>query len=558
MSALLAAERPIGRIMGEPGAMGHQDSRGEATGARLVCAHFSDLHYSAERLEEADRCFGYAIDHAIAAGVDVAVISGDATHHALESHSPALLALAKRLRKLLDHCPVLMLQGTFSHEPPGAVKLFQLLGGRFPLQVADRLQQTALLEDRSWSASRGWRFERPPSGTRALFSCVPTLNRAALVAQFPDQPDVLPAPHIASLLAGYAPGHDAARSAGVPTLLVSHGTVNGATNEHGILMADTDHEFSTSALFSANADACLLGHIHMHQSWERNGRTIAYPGSIGRFHFGELGEKGYLLWNIAPGVATATLQPTPARRTVDLLFDGAPSVTAIREAAAGGALQGAHVRVRWEIGEQENASIDRNALAAALAGAASIKFEGRVIPVLQARAPGISRLRELSAQVAAWAEAAGTEPAGLLECLNALQAESAQDIALRILAPPADHGMAQTDTGTGATSGKSGRIGAHERPQTHPGNVPDANLICKPATRCATVATISATEAPAPRTARPPAATADTPAEAQHVSTRRNGIRGVGRDSAHEPGAASGRSASGLDNQPKELQGATS
>ncbi len=33
----------------------------------LLLAHFSDLHYSTGHLAEADRCFGFAVKHAIAA-----------------------------------------------------------------------------------------------------------------------------------------------------------------------------------------------------------------------------------------------------------------------------------------------------------------------------------------------------------------------------------------------------------------------------------------------------------------------------------------------------------
>ena len=93
-------------------------------------AHFSDLHYAGATLTEVDRCFSFAVDAAIARGADCAVISGDSTDHALEVHAPAVEALARNIRRLADHCPVLMLHGTFSHEPPGALNVFRLLGGR--------------------------------------------------------------------------------------------------------------------------------------------------------------------------------------------------------------------------------------------------------------------------------------------------------------------------------------------------------------------------------------------------------------------------------------------
>jgi DNA repair protein SbcD/Mre11 len=43
------------------------------------------------------------------------VISGDSTDHELDLHCPAVEALAKRIKQLADHCPVFMLQGTYSH-----------------------------------------------------------------------------------------------------------------------------------------------------------------------------------------------------------------------------------------------------------------------------------------------------------------------------------------------------------------------------------------------------------------------------------------------------------
>src|ERR1700737_3716831 len=94
-------------------------------------AHFSDLPYAGATLAGGDRCSSFAIDAAIARGVDCAVISGDSTDHALEVHAPAVEALARNIRRLADQCPVLMLHGTFTHEPPGALTYFRRLGGGF-------------------------------------------------------------------------------------------------------------------------------------------------------------------------------------------------------------------------------------------------------------------------------------------------------------------------------------------------------------------------------------------------------------------------------------------
>ena len=103
----------------------------------MLIAQFSDLHYATNTLPEVDRCFGYAIDRAIEADVDAAVISGDATDHALELHAPAVEALARRVQQLAEHCPVLLLQGTYSHEPPGTLNVFCRLAAKHPIFVAD-------------------------------------------------------------------------------------------------------------------------------------------------------------------------------------------------------------------------------------------------------------------------------------------------------------------------------------------------------------------------------------------------------------------------------------
>ena len=95
---------------------------------RISIAQMSDLHYSAGNLAESDRCFSAAVSQAIAARVDCAIITGDSTDHAMDAHSPAIEALAKQLQRLADHCPVLMLQGTFSHEPPGLLKMLAMVG----------------------------------------------------------------------------------------------------------------------------------------------------------------------------------------------------------------------------------------------------------------------------------------------------------------------------------------------------------------------------------------------------------------------------------------------
>ncbi len=397
-------------------------------------AQFSDLHYSDKHLAEADRCFTYAVDRAIAMKVDAAVISGDATDHALDVHSPAVERLASNVRRLADHCPILMLQGTYSHEPPGTLAIFRLLGGRYPVHVADRIGQVALTPDGRWIASEGWRFAQVPDAMHALFSCVPTVNKATVAATVgAGAAAEAVGEQLGMLLRGFAQTNQAAREMDVPTIGVSHGTVYGCLTEHGVPMAGFDHEFTTGTLFSAQAQAFMLGHIHRHQGWEANGQRIAYAGSIGRFHYGEEGDKGFLAWEIGAATARLALEPTPARRTIDLCFAGKPDLEAIRVATQTQDIAGAFVRVRWSIPDEDRHEVDRSAIQRMLHAAAEVKLEGRVVPVVRTRAAGISQAATIADKVQAWAKATEAKAGPLLACLEALQVRTPESIAAEIL-----------------------------------------------------------------------------------------------------------------------------
>lgn len=402
-------------------------------------AHFSDLHYGAATLEEADRCFGAAIDRAIAEGVEAAVLSGDATDHGLDLHEPATRRLCAQVRRLADHCPVLMLQGTFSHEPPGTLAVFGLLGARHPVHIAERIGQVALLAEGGWLASQDWRFDAVPTSARALFTCVPTINKAVVAATVgaADAPQAV-GEHLAMLLLGFAPTNRQATVRGVPTIAVSHGTVFGSVSEHGVPMAGFDHEFSTGVLFGAETQAVMLGHIHRHQRWEQDGpagrQCIAYAGSIGRYHYGEQGDKGFLLWEVTSDGAACDLIPTPARRTMDIVFEGRPDLDALREAIDRHGINGSHVRVRWTVADEDRHAVDRASIARLLADAAHVKLEGRIVPLLRTRAPGISQLASLADKVREWARLVEVDDACVLACLDTLQQASPAEIAERLLA----------------------------------------------------------------------------------------------------------------------------
>ncbi|WP_322054920.1 metallophosphoesterase family protein [Paraburkholderia bannensis] len=404
----------------------------------MEIAHFSDLHYSPERLDEADRCFGFAVGDAIARGARVAIVSGDSTDHRLDAHSPAFSALARQVHRLAAAMPVIMLQGTFSHEPPGTLDVFALMGQANEVFVANRIQQVALVHGR-FEASAGPIFNEEELARvtamqpDAVFTCLPTINKGQFAASVgalaaaTDLGDVL-----ATYLAASGKVNARLRDASIATVGISHGTVVGCETEHGVTMAGFDHEFSLSALFDAQCSAFLLGHIHKYQWWERAGQLIAYPGSIGRFHYGEQGEKGYLLWEVDTHVASAELVPTPARRMLCVDFDGPPDMERLAKFAAESG--DAFVRVRWQVDEEHRQSVDRAAIEAMLAHAPGVRIEPRILPVVRSRAEGISLETSVDAKLARWCELTDVQASPLLERLQLLEAGDANSIAQSVLA----------------------------------------------------------------------------------------------------------------------------
>lgn len=403
----------------------------------MKIAHFSDLHYSPENFNEADRCFTFAVNNAIERGARVAVISGDSTDHRLDAHAPSLHALATQVHRLAEVMPVLMLQGTFSHEPPGTLDNFALMGARYPVYVADRIGQVALFGDR-FQASDGPVFddeamrgfdEHCPD---AVFTCLPTMNKADLalkvgaIAASTELGDVL-----GTYLAAAGRNNVRLRAIDVPTIGISHGTVSGCLTEHGVTMAGFDHEFSLGALFDAQCAAFMLGHIHKHQSWEREGRTVAYPGSIGRFHYGEEGDKGYLLWEVQAAKARVDLVATPSREMVSIVFDGPPDEAQLAAVAAESV--GKFVRVRWQIDEEHKQLVDRKRIESLFAAAAGLRLEPRILPVMRSRAEGISRAVTVDAKVARWCELTSVDSMPLLERLQLLDTGDAEAIAVLVL-----------------------------------------------------------------------------------------------------------------------------
>jgi exonuclease SbcD len=312
------------------------------------------------------------------------------------------------------------------------------MGTNHPVFIAERVQQVSLFEGQFF-ASTGPVFNDEELGSvlrlgaEVVFTCLPTVNKGQLAAAVgaKDAATGLEAV-LGNYLAAAGRINQQLRAAGIRTVGVSHGTVNGCTTEHGVTMAGFDHEFSLGALFEAACDAFMLGHIHKCQQWERGGRVVAYPGSIGRFHYGEEGDKGYLKWDVETDDARAQLVPTPSRQTICIDFDGPPDMEKLAAIAADA--NDKFVRVRWQVDEEHRQSVDRHAIEALFAQSAGLKVEARILPVVRSRAQGISLEATVDRKIERWCEHADVEAAPLVERFQLLDTGDAETIAAGVLA----------------------------------------------------------------------------------------------------------------------------
>jgi exonuclease SbcD len=389
----------------------------------MLIFHASDLHYCERHLKWVDKAFGFACLQAIAAEAQIAVLSGDSFDAALGLHEPAVNALMSRVRGLADHMPVCVLQGTYSHDRLGSLAPLRHLGGRYPVLVADKIGQAAWCDDH-WVLSGPPTFEVIPPGATALFSLLPSVNRGAVAAAVGvENVSEAAGEAILHLCQAWAPVNLSARAAGIPTILVTHGTVNGCITECAHAMVSPDHEFGVGSLLAAECSAAMVGHIHAHQSFRSQDgrRLIAYPGSITKLIYGHRGQVGYLMWDVAADAATFAFHETPSREMLEIEFDGPPDIEELRKFAAHA--QGAFVRLRYVVGEEHRHSVDAAELRRILtdAGAAAVKIEPRINPVQRTRAAGIGAAESTADKVRRWCELTETAPDPLLERLTLLE-----------------------------------------------------------------------------------------------------------------------------------------
>jgi len=288
--------------------------------------HTGDIHECPTNQDEVDVVMAALLLEAERDRPDAFVFAGDLFESGVLLHSTTTDKAVKHITAFASIAPVLLLQGTFSHDAPGSLNVFKSLHTTHPIFVADRICQVAIILGGNWVQSAGAQFHAIPPGADAVFSCLPTVNKAYIAAMFGVKGvGAAATSYVTDILQGFRHLNRQCRAAEIPAIFVAHGTLNGAITEHGVPMVGFDHEFSQRSIADADFTAGMLAHIHKPQRWDMDDDLIiSYCGSPGRYHYGEEGDKVFNRWTFAgarPSLETVTL---PARRLIHISFDGPP------------------------------------------------------------------------------------------------------------------------------------------------------------------------------------------------------------------------------------------
>ena len=381
-------------------------------------AHFADLHVCQKHADQLFHCIDYAFAHAIASKADLAVLAGDTFDGVLAVHDPAFRSFLQRFALLAKNIPVVVLQGTLSHDRAGSIRVLNEIEYTNPVLVVDTPGQYLLL------SSGG--FQRI-DGEAALEDCSALLNILPCEARLRKDTTV---DHLRPLCEAWSHNTSLARAKGIPTMLLAHGSVGGCTTESGHGIDNQGADFNVDLFSTCGAHVTLLGDIHKHQYIPYTNGVAAYPGSLARMVHGHNDPTGYLLWAFSEWVGfKSTFIPTPSWPFVALDFPGMPDIEVIR-----GALFAEHtnVRVRYSVPHKTAHEVDPLLIRRILESkGATVKIEGTVIPLQSVRSSGIASCPTLLEKITQWAITVGATEhvAALHERLRQLQSEDVDSIA---------------------------------------------------------------------------------------------------------------------------------
>jgi exonuclease SbcD len=204
------------------------------------------------------------------------------------------------------------------------------------------------------------------------------------------------------------------RQDGIPSVFVGHVQIGGSKVSTGQPLAPgADFEVTLADLALAQADAYLLGHIHLPQHWTIGDAHALYGGSTRRTAYGELEEKYLTVVGFEPGqppVVERHVIPTTPMMLLEWRDTQQPL-----HVPAGQIPVGAEVRLRYHTRREhrETSRAEAQQLRADLLafGAAVVKLDEVVAPETRTRDVSVSTIANPEAKLEAFWQARSFDPA---------------------------------------------------------------------------------------------------------------------------------------------------
>ena len=343
-----------------------------------------DHHFrEGPRWRECLRIHAWIVEQVQAIEPDVFVSCGDVFD--ASSTPTERLEVARFFRAVAEVCPVLIVRG--NHDKALELELLELLDARHSIRVE--------------SGAGVHMFEGIAIGAFAWPSRASIAN--ALGAQSGEEIAQLGREALRRVFRGLGDQLRNEAGTGLPTVLVGHAHLTGArVMDHGQPLPFGEQiAVSVEDLELADADAVLLGHIHLAQSWGPESGPVIYTGSPFRNTFGESDPKSITLLETGEwGVANVYTRITTPAAPMILLEDVAD--LAQLDELTPEELASAEVRLRYTCDADERvatrAHVDR---AVEGLGVARLKMEEQVRPSTTVRTPEVAVARTLRDQLLA-------------------------------------------------------------------------------------------------------------------------------------------------------------
>lgn len=272
--------------------------------------HLTDQHCGGAYPDKVEKSFDFLIEQlwgnseSPAYLPDLIYSTGDLTDRPLHIHSEYLKPFLRFVKAA--QCPIILLQGTSSHEPLGTINnIAAVSDGK--IHVIDSPLQTVNVA--------GFTVQGMPGLSR------PLLAKWCREAEIPVDGFEDPNEAVRQLFVRMA-----MRWGRGPRILGGHLTVGGCKTSSGQAMTGNDITVALEDFLLAAPTVVRLGHIHAAQEWWLDQLHIAFGGSSSPCNFGELDKKYFRVDHFADSgimVSTELLQyPHRAMVKVDMEFTG--------------------------------------------------------------------------------------------------------------------------------------------------------------------------------------------------------------------------------------------